>query len=330
MQVIFYYYLQEQPKQMDLKTKGIERLMLLLSIFVGITIVFFAVLSDYTLNNILKGPVEILLGMLFLFSVGFASTWTIYGIVIFVVKGFSDPNEVSQGFNGLERLGEISPEFHPLPVEEKPKEQKSLLPWKKQIENTRSAMSKIRTRLTNKTEQKKLFKPTAGIRIIKFSCKYCGHKITVPLVHAGKRGQCLKCNNILAIPSIEKIRSVLAKSNRYVNARSSRPTFVSKAKVEAEELAKTKIWEAIRAEVVANSPLARTNAEIKGSNRPEIEKKILEKLKPKTSNKAVAVAAKPKITTKADILKKNQPNSSEFNILEVMQTVKKNSMAGMV
>ena len=280
---------------MDFKIKGIERLMLLVSIFVGTTVVFFTALSDYTLNGILRGPVEVLLGLLFLFAVGFSSVWTIYGAVMFIVKGFSDPSEVSQDFKGLEGLEEISPEYHPLPEEEKPKEQKSLLPWKKQIENTRSAMSKIRIRLIDRAKQKKLFKRTGGVRIMKFSCKYCGQKITVPLVHAGKKGQCLKCNNILVIPSVKKVKSASAKSNLSVNPRPSRPTFVSKAKVEAEELAKTKVWEAIHAEIVANSPLARTDTKIRESNRAEIEREISAKNKVQTELQVMAQSVLEKI-----------------------------------
>ena len=402
MQGIFYYYRSNLVKEMDFKIKGIERLTLLVSVFVGTTVVFFTALSDYTLNGLLRGPVEVLLGLFFLFVVGFSSVWTIYGAVMFIVKGFSNPSEVSQEFNSLERLGEISPEYHPLPKEEKPKEQKSLLPWKKQIENTRSAMSKIRIRLIGKAKQKKLFERTGGVRVIKLNCKYCGQKIMVPLVHAGKKGQCLKCNNILVIPSVKKIRSVLAKNNLSVNTRPPRPTFVSKAKVEAEESAKTKVWEAIHAEIVAKSPLARTNTKIKGSNRAEIERKTSAKNKVQTElqviaqsvleriekvrtqaevkikaeaerkfkemsqsmekfqaetearimaerlkktepaakteaktiseakAKAVTAAAKSETTTRAAALKTIRPGPSEFNVFEVMQTVKKNAMTSMV
>ncbi len=382
--------------------------MLLVSIFVGATVVFFTTLSDYTLNGILRGPVEVLLGLLFLFAVGFASAWTIYGVIVFIIKGFSDPSEVSQDFKSLEKLVEVSPEYHPLPEEEKPKEQKPLLPWKKQIENTRSSMSKIRIRLIDKAKQKILFKRTGGVRTIKFNCKYCGQKITVPPVHAGKKGQCLKCNNILVIPSVKKVKPASAKSNLSVNTRPSRPMFVSKAEVEAEELAKTKVWDAIHAEIVANSPLARTDTEIKESNRAEIERKtssknkaqrelqviaqsvleriekaqtqaeakikneaeikskemaqslekfqtetearimaeILKKTEPaanteaevtaktksQTNNNAAADAAKSKTTAKAKAPKTIQPGpqAGEFNIFEVMQTVKKNAMASAV
>lgn len=364
MQGIFYYYRSNLEKEMDFKTKGIERSTLLLSVLVGTTVVFFTTLSDYTLNGTLRGPVEVLLGLLFLFAVSFASVWTIYGIVVFIVKGFSDPSEVSQEFKSLEKLVEVSPEYHPLPEEEKPKEQKSLLPWKKQIENTRSAMSKIRIRLIDKAKQKKLFKRTGGVRIMRFNCKYCGQKITVPLVHAGKKGQCLKCSNILVIPSVKKVKPASVKSGLSVNTRPSRPTFVSKAKVEAEDLAKTKVWDAIHAEIVAKSPLARTDTKIKESNRAEIEREtsaknkvqaelqviaqsVLDKIekarsqaeaevtakaKSQTNNNAAAAAAKSKTTTNAEALKTIPPGpqAGEFNIFEVIQTVKKNAMASAV
>lgn len=36
--------------------------------------------------------------------------------------------------------------------------------------------------------------------MIEFSCENCGQKITVPRVHAGKRGKCPKCKQIVTIP----------------------------------------------------------------------------------------------------------------------------------
>jgi len=36
--------------------------------------------------------------------------------------------------------------------------------------------------------------------MIEFSCENCGQKITVPQVHAGKRGKCPKCKQIVTIP----------------------------------------------------------------------------------------------------------------------------------
>jgi hypothetical protein len=139
---------------------------------------------------------------------------------------------------------------------------------------------------------------------------------------------------------------------------------VSKTKVEAEELAKTKVWDAIHAEIVAKSPLARTDTKIKESNRAEIEREtsaknkvqaelqviaqsVLDKIekvrgqaeaevtakaKSQTNNNAAAAAAKSKTTTNAESLKTIQPGSQadEFNIFEVIRTVKKNAMASAV
>lgn len=36
--------------------------------------------------------------------------------------------------------------------------------------------------------------------IIKFHCKNCGQKIRVPQIHAGKKGKCPKCKNIIVVP----------------------------------------------------------------------------------------------------------------------------------
>lgn len=38
---------------------------------------------------------------------------------------------------------------------------------------------------------------------IKFRCKYCGRKFSVPQIHAGKKGKCPKCKNIIVVPKIE-------------------------------------------------------------------------------------------------------------------------------
>ena len=39
--------------------------------------------------------------------------------------------------------------------------------------------------------------------MIKFHCKNCGQKINAPEVHAGKKGKCPKCKQIILIPHIE-------------------------------------------------------------------------------------------------------------------------------
>jgi len=39
--------------------------------------------------------------------------------------------------------------------------------------------------------------------MIKFDCKNCGQKFSVPEIHAGKKGKCPKCKNIVLIPQIQ-------------------------------------------------------------------------------------------------------------------------------
>lgn len=43
--------------------------------------------------------------------------------------------------------------------------------------------------------------------MIKFCCKNCGQKISVPEVHAGKKGKCPKCKTILLVPPASKINA---------------------------------------------------------------------------------------------------------------------------
>ena len=40
--------------------------------------------------------------------------------------------------------------------------------------------------------------------MIKFYCKDCGQKISAPEKHAGKKGKCPKCKNIIVVPKAEK------------------------------------------------------------------------------------------------------------------------------
>ena len=44
--------------------------------------------------------------------------------------------------------------------------------------------------------------------VIKFRCKNCGQKISVPKVHAGKKGKCPKCKNIVIVPKPDDIGSL--------------------------------------------------------------------------------------------------------------------------
>ena len=38
--------------------------------------------------------------------------------------------------------------------------------------------------------------------MIKFNCKNCGQRISVPEMHAGKKGKCPKCKTIVVVPKI--------------------------------------------------------------------------------------------------------------------------------
>lgn len=44
--------------------------------------------------------------------------------------------------------------------------------------------------------------------VIRFHCKNCGQKIRVPKIHAGKKGKCPKCKNIVFVPKVEDTKSV--------------------------------------------------------------------------------------------------------------------------
>jgi len=41
--------------------------------------------------------------------------------------------------------------------------------------------------------------------VIKFICAECGQHISVPIIHAGKKGKCPKCKNMVVIPSQENV-----------------------------------------------------------------------------------------------------------------------------
>jgi len=49
--------------------------------------------------------------------------------------------------------------------------------------------------------------------VIQFRCKNCGQKIRVPEIHAGKKGKCPKCKNIIIIPKIESTGTVASQSS---------------------------------------------------------------------------------------------------------------------
>jgi len=48
---------------------------------------------------------------------------------------------------------------------------------------------------------------------IKFRCENCGQKFSVPQIHAGKKGKCPKCKNIIVIPKVQTTSSVTEQTN---------------------------------------------------------------------------------------------------------------------
>lgn len=53
--------------------------------------------------------------------------------------------------------------------------------------------------------------------MIKFRCKKCGQKISVPEIHAGKKGKCPKCKNIVVVPKVEEAESVAGQAKPSVS-----------------------------------------------------------------------------------------------------------------
>ena len=49
--------------------------------------------------------------------------------------------------------------------------------------------------------------------MIKFRCKNCGQKLSIPEIHAGKKGKCPKCKNIILTPKAEDLQPVASESN---------------------------------------------------------------------------------------------------------------------
>jgi len=49
--------------------------------------------------------------------------------------------------------------------------------------------------------------------MIKFNCKSCGQKFSVPESSAGKKGKCPRCKNIVVVPEIQATSSVTEQSN---------------------------------------------------------------------------------------------------------------------
>jgi len=60
--------------------------------------------------------------------------------------------------------------------------------------------------------------------MIKFNCKSCGRKFSVPETSAGKKGKCPRCKNIVVVPEIQATSSLTEQSNSGVpdvNSKSS-------------------------------------------------------------------------------------------------------------
>jgi len=38
--------------------------------------------------------------------------------------------------------------------------------------------------------------------LVRFVCRFCGHKVRVAAIHAGKKAKCPRCRNVLVIPSL--------------------------------------------------------------------------------------------------------------------------------
>jgi hypothetical protein len=49
--------------------------------------------------------------------------------------------------------------------------------------------------------------------MIKFNCKKCGQKLSVPETHAGKKGKCPMCKNIIVVPEIQPIDPAVYQTN---------------------------------------------------------------------------------------------------------------------
>jgi hypothetical protein len=53
----------------------------------------------------------------------------------------------------------------------------------------------------------------AADSMIKFCCENCGQKISVPEIHAGKKGKCPKCKSIVVVPTLKQIPAQKAEAS---------------------------------------------------------------------------------------------------------------------
>jgi len=248
--------------------KGIERLILLLSILVGTTVVVITAQSDHTLNGTFNGHAEVFFGHVFLWAVGFSGVWVVYGAALFVTKGFFNVErqsvaEIAAGntFVNYHPLPEKKHKPAPPPPQPSQPSQPSTLSWREQIDRIRMISSKRRIRLIDINGKKSDIvapaKSKSPVEMMKFRCGFCNQKIAIPKIHAGKRGQCLKCKKILLIPG----------------TRQDKPDrSIEKAKQTAEM--RKVAWDAVQKEVAMKNQKSKAKSQIRTAIKQESTKAV--------------------------------------------------------
>lgn len=61
--------------------------------------------------------------------------------------------------------------------------------------------------------------------MIRFRCKKCGQRLSVPEKHAGKKGRCPKCKNILVVPKAPAVRPMTDKGKHEELKLGPKPTY---------------------------------------------------------------------------------------------------------
>ena len=296
--------------------KGIKRLILLLSILVGTTIVVMTAQSDYTLGGSFHSGAEIVLGHMFLWAVGFSGVWVIYGAAIFLVKGF-DNIKVSDA-------EEVEVSYHPLPEKKVQKVQTPpvILSWKEQIDRVRRASSRQRIRLIDSKSQTKTETRPAGNIIsgdmIRFHCRFCSQRIVIPKIHAGKRGQCLKCKKILLIPGgkpkvaigtgMSAVSQVIARAKRQAESRKS-------------------AWDNIQAELITGGRYVEQKSTVKAEVKAKVETKAVKPSKaiapvPEEKVRQTDMSAQAKEVASAIEKVKAEANARAKELTDAMEKLK--------
>jgi hypothetical protein len=240
--------------------KGIERLILLLSILVGTAVVVITAQSNHTLNGIFNSRAEVFFGHVFLWAVGFAGVWVIYGAALFVMKGFFKIDRQSVAEIAAR---DTSINYHPLPAKKiKPASPTpTTLSWREQIDRIRMISSKRRIRLIDingkKSDIASSAKNQRSMEMIKFRCGSCNTKIAIPKIHAGKRGQCLKCKKILLIPGMRQDQP-------------DRSIEKAKQKAEMRKVA----WDAVQKELAMKDQMSKAKSQIKTAIKQESTKVV--------------------------------------------------------